>query len=190
MKKKVRGFTLIELIVVIAIISVLSAITVPNVIRQIRSNRVNEANTKAQQIYSATADYLVTLQRQGKIAKEYFDPTTSYATTTNDIFFFGFNPVFLDGSHTEAEAYQISNGSNFLHIPGVANSANLTATKIGIIKNLSGSASGARTGSGGTGWWTEGAWIVAVNVNTYSVVGAWYYPNPKNGNGSVNYSFD
>lgn len=53
MKKKIKGFTLIELIVVIAIIGVLAAILVPSMIGYLRQARAAKINANARSAYSA-----------------------------------------------------------------------------------------------------------------------------------------
>ncbi len=72
LKSKLRGFTLLELIVVLAIISVLIATIIPAMNAYIRESKMNSANEKAQEIYMATQEYLVQLQLKGKDAKDYF----------------------------------------------------------------------------------------------------------------------
>jgi type IV pilus assembly protein PilA len=52
--KKIKGFTLIELIVVIAIISVLTSLLIVNMASYIRQAQVTTDVTNAKEIYNAT----------------------------------------------------------------------------------------------------------------------------------------
>ncbi len=53
--KKLKGFTLIELIVVIAIIAILAAITIPFLLQYIDNSRVAKVNTNARHVYGAAS---------------------------------------------------------------------------------------------------------------------------------------
>lgn len=69
-KPKLKGFTLLELIIVIAILAVMMAILVPSISDYIRTNHIRSANSQAQQIYMAAQDYLVNEQIKGTATKD------------------------------------------------------------------------------------------------------------------------
>lgn len=69
-RRKLKGFTLLELIVVIAILTVLLGILIPSINDYIRMNRITSANAQAQQIFMAAQDYLVSEQIKGVTTKD------------------------------------------------------------------------------------------------------------------------
>lgn len=65
MKKNVKGFTLIELIVVIAIIGVLAAILVPSMIGYVRKSKQTAANNNARTIFQTLNMSALELDERG-----------------------------------------------------------------------------------------------------------------------------
>ena len=65
-KRRLKAFTLIELIIVIAIITVLAMIAVPNTIQMMRSSRIEAANTQAKEIHAAVQNFVTDQQIKNK----------------------------------------------------------------------------------------------------------------------------
>ncbi len=57
LRKKVKGFTLIELMIVVVILGVLAAVAVPAFIKYIRRAKTSEAEDKLSEIYRSSVSY-------------------------------------------------------------------------------------------------------------------------------------
>lgn len=60
--RKLKAFTLLEMIVVMAIIGILASIIIPSTVDQMRSSRIETANVRAEEIYRAAQNYLTDKQ--------------------------------------------------------------------------------------------------------------------------------
>lgn len=96
---KIKGFTLIELIVVIAIIGVLCAILIPSLMGWTIKSRISTNNSNAKELYNGLMNVCVTLEEKGGSVA---DGVILVNSTNVESF-----PAFNTGSYTQAECQNL-----------------------------------------------------------------------------------
>lgn len=163
MGKKLRGFTIIELLVVITIITVLCAIGVPAALTWVRDAKLKDANEEARLVYSAVQDYLTELEIKNIEIKKTGSTRTEmimYSASNS-----GMTLPSIDG--------ELKN-QNKATYGGFNSGADVNPAVQAKIKDF----------SGALGEDFAGGWAVKFNMNTYTVLEAYWMPLP---NGSATY---
>lgn len=179
--KTLKGFTLLELIIVIAIIAVLMMIAVPNMTDYMRMNRMQAANDKAQELYMATQDYLIKLQTSGVDNKKLRD---YFGYDGNKMGYIG-----VDMSAAKSHSGCVANCDRKVHMGDVRYCAT-GAVHSGMAEDKSLAVLAANGIVSRLSEDFEGAWMVVIYPDTFTVRFAVYSEQPdKSGGGAHAYNY-
>ncbi|MBP0965932.1 MAG: type II secretion system protein [Oscillospiraceae bacterium] len=156
MEKKLKGFTIIELLIVITIISVLCAIGVPAALTWVRDAKVRDANEEARIVYSAVQDYLTEMEIKNIQLEDPRGNITIMYSKSN----VGTTLPSIDA------ALQNQNSSTY---GGFNSGAWINGTVAGKLVDFS----DALTED------FKGAWAARINTETYTVISAYWMPMPN-----------
>ena len=166
MERKLKGFTIIELMVVIAIIAMLSAIGVPAALTWIRDAKVRNANEEARLVYSAVQDYLTELEIKNVDLKvnDAVNEMTMYSCSTKASLP---KPIIdYDGDGYPDD----SNDKVIRSMIAEYGCFDSGAMVNGYLKDVAIDLSEA------LGEEFEGVWAANINMNTYTVIEAYWSP--------------
>ncbi len=97
MKSKLKGFTLLEVVVVISIIGILSAVTVPNMIYHMRNTKTDTADSQAKVFYDAACTIVQKCQAREKAMND--------DTTKNNVEFYMGNGTLYFGRNIAGASF-------------------------------------------------------------------------------------
>lgn len=109
--KKLKGFTLIELIIVIAIIGLLAAIVSLGITAFVRDSRFEAGNNNAKLVYTAVHNALIQSEIEQDISMfdaEHLSFDTSTRTAGDDLVYVELMLIFDNGSFAPGEQVEIS----------------------------------------------------------------------------------
>lgn len=116
MKKVMRGFTLIELMIVVAIIGILAAIAIPNFVKFQARSKQSEVKSNLKAIYTAE--------------RSYFQEKDNYSSCIRK---FGFSPERGNRYHYKVNATRTTNEASCTTDEARADAAGVTASTDGAV---------------------------------------------------------